>query len=114
MAVATLIRPLGPPFPLSSSTRKLLTLDAKIIDEYGDGTVRVEGNVCCLMDCEVVARTLTDDVEPVDERDSSLSILERRLKARPGKPSRVIVKTSRLAGTVDTLRLKLHHPTNVV
>ena len=91
-----------------------MALDAKIIEEHGYGPIGVERNMCCFMNREVVAGTLADNVESVDERHISLPILEGHLKARLRNPSRLILKTGRLASTADALRLKMHITTDIV
>ena len=91
-----------------------MALDGKVVEGHRHSSVGVEGNMCGLVNSEVVAWTLTDNVEPVDKRRISLPILERRLEARRCNTSSRIPKTSRLAGTANTLRLKMHQATDVV
>jgi hypothetical protein len=91
-----------------------VALDDKVVEGHRHGSISVEGNMCGLVNCEVVAWTLTDNVEPVDKRHISLPILERRRHARRSNPSPGIPKTSCLAGAANTLRLKMHQTTDVV
>jgi len=86
---------------------RLITLGTKIIEVHGDRTIGVKSNVCGFVNHKVIAWTLTDNVEPVDERHVRLPILERSRKTCLSKASRPIPQTSGFAGTGDTLRLKM-------
>ena len=65
----------------SGLKERLLTLGAEIIVERGHSAIGIEGNVCDLVNQEVVAWTLADNPEVVHECLSKLSVLERSLKA---------------------------------
>ncbi len=105
---------LRPEFKMIAVDERLPTLDAKIIEEHSHRTIGVDCNVQGLVNRKVVVWTLTDNVEPVDERLGKLPIYERPRKARRRKASCLIAKTSSFAGTADTLWLKLLSPTKVV
>jgi len=49
--------------------------------ERGHSAIGIEGNVCDLVNQEVVAWTLADNPEVVHESLAGLPILERQLKA---------------------------------
>ena len=49
--------------------------------ERGHSAIGIEGNVCDLVNQEVVAWTLSDNPEVVHESLAGLPILERQLKA---------------------------------
>jgi hypothetical protein len=91
----------------------LLTVEAKIVVEHGDGTVGVKRDVCFLVDQEVVAGALADDPEIVNERFGVLSVLKRALEGIRCYTRRLILVAGGFAGTHDTLGLKMSRSAHV-
>ena len=82
----------------------LLTFGAEIIVRHGHSAIGVEGNVCDLVNQEIVAWTLADNPEVVHECLIGLPILERQLKAGVLRHARRLVFiTGGFAGTRKAL-----------
>src|SRR6266699_954404 len=83
--------------------------------QHGHRSTGVDGNMCFLMNEEIVAWSRADNPEVIDERLVSLSVLERHLKAGILRhPRRLILIAGGFAGARDTLRLKMSRSTKVV
>ena len=82
--------------------------------EHGKTAIGVQGDVCDLVNQKVVAGTLPDDPEIIDERLRSLPILERQLETGVFRYTRgLVLVPGEFAETGDTLRLKMGNPTHV-
>jgi hypothetical protein len=92
----------------------LLAVDAEIIVGHSHGAVSIDGYMHGLVHQVIVARTLADNSEVVYERQIRLAILQGCLKALLRGASRLVLVTSGLAGTAETLWLKMEVTTDVV
>ena len=76
--------------------------------------VSIDCKVQGLVHEEVVPWTFADDPEVVHERLICLAILKRILKALLRNASRLVLGASGLAGTADTLWLKMEEAADIV
>ena len=86
---------------------ELSTFEARIVDKRGESAVGIDRQVEVLVDQEVVARTLADNFEIIDEGGLKGNGLRVGLKFRYAR--RLVFHASQLPDAPDSLRLEVGH-----
>jgi hypothetical protein len=92
----------------------LFAVDAEIVVEHSHSAISIDGNVQIFVHQKVISWALADYPEIIYEGCIRLPILQRRREALAGNPSCLVLGTSGLADSTDTLRLRVQFATDLV